>query len=260
MEYLAICLTSLLAAVITLFSGFGLGTVLMPVFALFFPLQAAIAATAVVHLANNVFKAFIVGRLANWKIVCLFGLPAAFASAIGAYLLGSLADAPPLYSYFIDTKEFTITLLGVTVGSIIVFSSLFEIVPQFARLTLPAGSIPLGGFVSGFFGGLSGNQGAFRTAVLIKAGLTKEQFIGTGVISTILVDTVCVAVYGWSLFSEKFSLTEGLEGIIAAASLTAFLGSYIGSLLIEKITMTILRILVGIMLLLMGAAIALGLI
>ncbi|WP_098037364.1 hypothetical protein [Estrella lausannensis] len=55
---------------------------------------------------------------------------------------------------------------------------------------------------------MSGNQGAFRTAILIQAGLTKEQFIGTDVISTILVDTVCVAVYGWSLFLEKFSQTE----------------------------------------------------
>jgi len=39
-----------------LLSGFGLGTLLLPVFALFFPLPVAIAATALVHLANNFFK------------------------------------------------------------------------------------------------------------------------------------------------------------------------------------------------------------
>jgi hypothetical protein len=33
---------------LTLFSGFGLGTVLMPAFAVFFPVPTAIAATAVV--------------------------------------------------------------------------------------------------------------------------------------------------------------------------------------------------------------------
>lgn len=46
MTYLAIGLTAFLVSGLTLFSGFGLGTVLMPAFALFFPLPVAIAATA----------------------------------------------------------------------------------------------------------------------------------------------------------------------------------------------------------------------
>ena len=54
MEFLIVCVASLLASALTLFSGFGLGTLLMPVVALFFPLELAIAMTAIVHLANNV--------------------------------------------------------------------------------------------------------------------------------------------------------------------------------------------------------------
>lgn len=46
MEYFVICVTALLASAVTLFSGFGLGTVLMPVFALFVPAPVAVAATA----------------------------------------------------------------------------------------------------------------------------------------------------------------------------------------------------------------------
>jgi len=42
--------------------------------------------------------------------------------------------------------------------------------------------LPLGGVVSGFFGGLSGNQGAFRSAFLLGAGLGKDAFIATGVL------------------------------------------------------------------------------
>lgn len=56
MDYLIISAVAFVVSGVTLFSGFGLGTVLMPTFALFFPLPVAIAATAVVHLANNVFK------------------------------------------------------------------------------------------------------------------------------------------------------------------------------------------------------------
>lgn len=51
MEYLVICLSSLAVSGLTLFSGFGLGTVLTPVMALFFPIETAVAATAVVHFA-----------------------------------------------------------------------------------------------------------------------------------------------------------------------------------------------------------------
>lgn len=53
MDYIFIALVAIVVAALTLFSGFGLGTVLMPAFALFFPVP--VAATAVVHLANNLF-------------------------------------------------------------------------------------------------------------------------------------------------------------------------------------------------------------
>ncbi len=44
MELILIGFAALLASGLTLLSGFGQGTALMPVFALFFPLQLAIAA------------------------------------------------------------------------------------------------------------------------------------------------------------------------------------------------------------------------
>ena len=65
MMYVIVCFVALGASFLTLFSGFGLSTLLMPAFALFFPLEAAIAMTAVVHLANNVFKLALVGRKAD---------------------------------------------------------------------------------------------------------------------------------------------------------------------------------------------------
>ena len=44
-------------SLLTLFSGFGLGTLLLPAFAVFFPIEVAVASTAIVHAANNLFKA-----------------------------------------------------------------------------------------------------------------------------------------------------------------------------------------------------------
>ncbi|NCC73692.1 MAG: sulfite exporter TauE/SafE family protein, partial [Sphingobacteriia bacterium] len=87
MEYVVIALVASGAAMLTFFSGFGLGTILMPVFALFFPVEIAIALTAVVHLANNLFKTSLIWRAINFRVVFLFALPAALAAFLGAYVL-----------------------------------------------------------------------------------------------------------------------------------------------------------------------------
>lgn len=49
-----------------------------------------------------------------------------------------------------------------------------------------------------------------------------------------------------------------MSGIVAAASITAFIGSYVGSKLTHKITFRMLQIIVGSMLLLLGFAIMIG--
>jgi len=46
---------------------------------LFLPVPVAVAATAVVHLANNLFKLVLVGQKADWTVVVRFALPAAAA-------------------------------------------------------------------------------------------------------------------------------------------------------------------------------------
>jgi uncharacterized membrane protein YfcA len=233
----------------------------MPVFAIFFPLPLAIASTAVVHLANNIFKLVLVGKLANWGVVLKFGITAALASAFGAYLLGVISMWEPIAAYQIQGHEFKITAIGLSIGLIIVLSSLFELVPKLSKFSFPQKFIPLGGLLSGFFGGISGNQGVLRSAFLIKSGLNKEEFIGTSVVSSVLVDIVRLTIYGWNFFSKKFvgSISAEMFGLLIAASFTAFIGSYIGSLLIHKITFHTIQIMVGVMLLMLGTAISVGL-
>lgn len=93
MEFLIVCIASLLASSFTLFSGFGLGTLLMPVVVLFFPLELAIAMTAIVHLANNLFKIGLLGRKADSSVLLRFGLPAIAAAFVGAALLTYLGKS-----------------------------------------------------------------------------------------------------------------------------------------------------------------------
>lgn len=258
MEYLIICSVTLLISMITLLSGFGLGTVLVPVFAIFFPLPLAIASTAIIHLLNSVFQASLVGKFANRSIVLKFGIPAALAALIGAFLLSFFSTLPPLFTYQFHGLTMSVTTIGLIVGIMVITSSFFELIPQLAHLSVAAKYIPLGGILSGFFGGLSGNQGTLRGAFLIKSGLNKEQFIGTSVLCSIVVDVARIFVYGFALYNQQFGEVRNIASLLIAASLTAFLGSYIGSRLINKITFKTLQILVGVMLLLLGFAIIFG--
>lgn len=130
MGYVVICISAFFISIITFFSGFGLGTVLMPVFAIFFPLPVAIAATAVVHLANNLFKVMLVGKLANWSVVLKFSIPAAIASALGAYLLAVISIQEPVTTYEIGNYNFKITAIGIFIGIIIILSSSVPILAQ----------------------------------------------------------------------------------------------------------------------------------
>lgn len=83
-EILLISIIALGASLLTFFSGFGLGTILMPFIALFLPLELAIAVTAVVHFANNIFKFGLVYKSIDYKILLSFGIAAMIFSVFGA--------------------------------------------------------------------------------------------------------------------------------------------------------------------------------
>jgi hypothetical protein len=146
------------------------------------------------------------------------------------------------------------------IGALITSFALLDLLPRFNKLTFNRRYLPLGGVISGFFGGLSGLQGALRSAFLIKAGLNKESFIGTGIVSAIIVDAARLLVYGLSFYAGTLILiAPGMRGLILAATLAAFVGSFVGTRLIRKITLHTIQIIVGVMLIVVGAGIAFGL-
>lgn len=261
MQLLIICLSALVASGLTLFSGFGLGTLLTPVFSLFFPVATAIAMTAVVHLANNLFKIGLVGRDAHWPTVLRFGLPAAVAAIAGASLLSTAAAMAPWYGYELLGRSHEITPVKASIGLVISAFALLELSPAFARLAFPSQWLPVGGLLSGFFGGLSGNQGALRSAFLIKTGLSKEAYVGTGAVCAVLVDTVRIAAYGLT-FQATWATAQGEQARlpVLAATVCAFLGAYFGKRLVKKVTLRAVELTVAMMMMGIGAGLASGLI
>ena len=110
-------------------------------------------------------------------------------------------------------------MLGVLIAG---FARL-EVSKRAEALAFGRRSLPLGGALSGCLGGLSGRQGALRSAFLPRLGLSKQAFIGTSVVS-------------------------------------AWLGSLTGARLVRSVTLRALQLIVAAMLLLVAALLAAGII
>ena len=256
MSYLVVCTVALVASALTFFSGFGLGTLLLPAFALFFPVEQAVALTAVVHFLNGLLKFVLVGRHADRRVVCRFGLPAIAASFVGAWLLVWLAGIAPVFSYSAFGHLVSVTPVKLVVGLLLLLFASLEILPQFNRLSFGAQYMPFGGLLSGFFGGLSGMQGALRTAFLARSGLTKEAFIGTGVVVASLIDLSRLTIYSTSLVQES---TRFDFGLLSAAVLAAFLGAALGNRYLKMMTMRGIQRIVAVMLFVVALGLITGL-
>lgn len=257
MDYFTICLAALFGSALTLFSGFGLGTILVPVFAIFFPIEIAIALTAIVHFLNNIFKLTLLGRHADKSTVLRFGLPAILSAFLGAYVLTLLTDLQPILQYSISGKTFYVMPVKLTIAILLSVFALFDILPKLTKLQFDKKYLPLGGLLSGFFGGLSGNQGALRTAFLIRANLTKEAFIATGVVIAVLIDISRLTVYTKQILSIGDNFNYPL---IISATLSAFAGAFIGNRLLKKVTINTIQYIVATMLFVFALLLGLGII
>jgi uncharacterized protein len=257
MEIIIIGIAAFAAAILTFFSGFGLGTILTPVFVIFFPIEVAIALTGVVHFTNNLFKIALVGKNADKTVLLRFGIPAILTAFVGAWLLLQITALPSLYTYELWGRGFEITPVKLIIAILLIIFSVLEISPSFKKIQFGKDKLIIGGALSGFFGGLTGIQGAIRSAFLIKSGLSKEAYIGTGVVIASLVDFTRLSVYA-SRFASA-NLHENMA-LLLTATLAAIAGAYLGKRLLKKVTLRSIQLLVAVMLVLVSLAMGSGLI
>lgn len=257
MATFVIATVSFLASVLTLFSGFGLGTILMPVVAVFFPVAVAVAITAFVHLLNNLFKLALLWEKVEWSVVLRFGIPAMIATVPGAMLLTLLSEMPEIHSYSVAALNASMTPVKLTVGLLLVVFATVEWLPVLKSINLSRGSLPAGGVLSGFFGGLSGHQGAFRSAFLIRAGLDKNQFIASNSAIAAMVDITRLVVYGLNI---ALLMAQVDASLLSVATLAAFAGALAGTFFLKKTTIEFIRNLVAVTLYILGVLLIAGLI
>lgn len=260
MDIALIAVVAALASALTIYSGFGLGTILLPAFALFLPAPLAVAATGAVHLLNNLFKGTLLHKRADWATVLRFGLPAVPAAIAGAWLLALLGDTPRLFEWSHSGRSYGPTGAGLTIGLLMLLFALLELQRWFHQLKAPPRLLPLGGLLSGFFGGLTGQQGALRSIFLLKTGMTPDRFVATGVMIAILVDLSRLATYAASFTGAAID-PQGREGLlIAVGTLSAFIGAFVATRHLDKVTIAAVRYSVAVLMLGIGFAMAVGLV
>jgi uncharacterized membrane protein YfcA len=257
MEIIVISIVAFLVAILTFFSGFGLGTILTPVFMIFFPVDLAIALTGIVHFFNNLFKLILVGRRGNKQVLIRFGIPAIIAAFVGSLLLLNIDDIKPLFNYHFLGYYYEVYPVKFTISILLIIFASIDLIPYFSKLQFDKNKLPIGGILSGFFGGLSGNQGALRSAFLVKMGLSKEEFVATATIISTFVDFTRLSVYATRF--TKTGLSDNLT-LVGCATISAIIGAYIGNKLLKKVTLRFMQITIAIMLIVVSVALGSGII
>lgn len=258
MEYFIIGGIALITSILTFFSGFGVGTILTPAFVVFFPIDVAIAMTAIVHFLNNAFKFGLTYKDIDKSVLLRFGIPAIPFAILGAWLLLSISENNPLLTSFsVFNISCKIYLIELIIGILMLFFAIAELFPGFKQNTIKHKHLFFGGIISGFFGGLTGHQGALRTMFLIKSGLNKNQFIATGIAIACLVDLSRISIYFGKI--QKIQIQQNI-GIISVAVICAFIGAYFGKKLLKKVTINTIQYIVSALIIVISILLIFGII
>ena len=240
MQYIVLVSLSLFTSIVTLFTGFGVGTIMMPVMALFFDVKVAILLAAIVHIFNNLSRIVLYYRHLRWEIVRRFGV----VSIVGAFV-GSFAQLT------VDSSW-----LKNGVGLFLALFALLSLRPGLINWKLPAVIDVAGGFLSGLIGGLIGNQGAIRSLYLLNYKLEKQELIVSAALIAVVIDLTRIPVYAYANYRY---LTDNFL-LLALVILASIAGTLIGSRILPQVSSELFKRIILVAVLLLGVLMLLGLI
>jgi uncharacterized membrane protein YfcA len=219
-------------------AGFGIGSLLTPVIAVTAGTKIAVAAVSIPHAIGTSIRLWRFRREVDWAIVRSFGITSAAGGLSGA-LLNTWAASRALEVVF---------------GSLLVLAGTSQVSGYAKRWQIRGALAWLGGALSGFFGGLVGNQGGIRTAAMLGFDVDKRQFVATTTAVALLIDLARVPVY---LAVEAAQLAR-VWPTIALATIGVVAGTLFGETLLERVPERRFRTVVGLLLMLLGVWFLIG--
>jgi len=220
------------AGAIASVAGFGIGSVLTPLLAVRAPTQLAVAAVSIPHFFATALRFWRLRAHVDRRVLISFGIPSALGGLSGA-LMHSVAGS---------------RVLSIVFGAILVFVGLSELTGLSRRMTFGRTTAWIAGALSGFLGGLVGNQGGIRSGALLGFDISKTAFVATATAVGLVVDIARMPAY---FFTQGEGITQ-IWPLIAVATAGALLGTLIGERLLRGVAERLFRRIVAVLLLILG--------
>jgi uncharacterized protein len=228
---LGVLLVSIVAGGVAGISGFGIGSLLTPLLAVRYGTKLAVAMVSVPHLVGTAARFISLRKQLDRRIFVHFGLMSAAGGLAGA-LLNAHSGSPGL---------------GIVFGCLLIFAGISGLTGFVDRMHFGRRTAWLAGALSGFFGGLVGNQGGIRSAALLGFDIRKEALVATATAIALAVDAARMPVY---LAVEGRGILKAWP-LLAIAIAGVLLGTLWGVGLLRKIEeRTFRRVLFALILLL----------
>ena len=212
---LFIALGAFIAAALTVPAGFGLSTMLTPLVLLIADPYEAVAIVAVIHGIHNGWKLLVLKNHIDFEAFKRYGIWLVIGATGGALLHSQVPQDPLL----------------LIIGIFLVILPILTISEGWTGYRIPEANDRIGGFGSGFMGGLSGHQGALRAMFLKRRLNEKMSYAATASVLALCVDLTRIPVYiifnGTEIF-DNFTL-------LFALTISALLGVQIGKLFLERL-------------------------
>jgi len=229
---LIIAVGSILAGAIASIVGFGIGSVLTPLFAVRLGTQLAVAAVSIPHLFATALRFWRLRAHVHRRVLVSFGITSAAGGLVGALL----------HSYASNRS------LAIVFGVLLLFVGLSELTGLARHMRFGGPVAWLAGAISGVFGGLVGNQGGIRSAALLGFDLDRQAFVATATAIGLVVDGARMPVY----FATQTAAIARVWPLVLIATVGTLAGTVLGVRTLRRIPETVFRRVVAILLLLLG--------
>jgi uncharacterized protein len=231
---IAVAIASFIAGAISAVAGFGIGSILTPVFGLAVGVKLGVAAAAIPHFIGNALRLWTLRDRIDKSILKTFGLMSALGALAGA-LLHAVAAAPALK-------------IGLAV--VLIVTGILGAIGWTDRLRVQRRGASIAGAISGFLGGVVGYQGGLRAAAMLALDIRKEVFVATAVAVAVIVDGARLPVYAFSVGRQLTNMWPLL--LIAIGGVIA--GTLLGKTLLGRIPEALFRRVISVLLALLGVA------
>src|SRR5262245_27672761 len=211
----AVAAAALIAGGIAAVTGFGIGSLLTPLFNVRYDMPLSVALVSIPHFVATALRLWIMRRDVDRRVLVSFGLMSAAGGLTGALL-----------QRVVSGRALTILL-----AVLLTFAGIAGLTGLSDRIRLGRTTGWIAGILSGALGGLVGNQGGIRSAALLGYELAPAAFVATATAAGVIVDVARMPVY---IVTERSRLSQETT-LVAFAVIGVVAGTFLGQNLLKTL-------------------------